>query len=76
MAKERPAYLSYLLRLWRVDDDDESGGEESALWRASLQSAHSGERQTFASLDEVVDYLQEQMGVSVDLSADEQLSQS
>jgi hypothetical protein len=75
MTKERPVYLSYLLRLWRVDDTDESG-EEMAAWRASLQSAHSSERQTFASLDDVVGYLREQMGESVNLSADERHSQS
>jgi hypothetical protein len=76
MAQERPAYLSYLLRLWRVDDDDESSGRGTVVWRASLQSAHTGERQTFASLDDVVDHLREQMGASLDLSVGEQPSPS
>ena len=31
MAKESPDYLSYLLRLWRVDG-------EAGAWRASLES--------------------------------------
>jgi hypothetical protein len=58
--KERPAFLSYLLRLWW---EDESEAEEGALpgessnvpkrepvWRASLQDPHTGERRGFASL--------------------------
>jgi hypothetical protein len=50
---ERRDYLSYLLRLWRV-------GKEQAVWRASLESPHSGERIGFASLDELFAFLREQ----------------
>jgi hypothetical protein len=52
-------YLSYLLRLWRVSD------EEGPVWRASLKSAHSGERLGFASLEELFDYLRAETGVEV-----------
>jgi hypothetical protein len=43
--------MSYLLRLWQV----RSGGE--LLWRASLESPHTGERVGFASLDDLFGFL-------------------
>lgn len=57
--EERPAYASYLLRLWREDDEQESS------WRASLESTHTGELRVFASLDELFEHLREQTGVAV-----------
>ena len=45
--------MSYLLRLWQV-----SCGEGLA-WRASLESARTGERHGFASLDELSDFLRQ-----------------
>ena len=60
MAEERLEYLSYLLRLWP------EGGEEEAVWRASLESPHTGERVGFASLEELFDYLRQQTGVTLD----------
>jgi len=50
---EQPAYQSYLLRLWRV-----KAGEEG--WRASLESAQTGERTGFATLDALFDYVRSQ----------------
>ena len=47
---ERRDYLSYLLRLWRV-------GKQKAVWRASLESPHTGERIGFASLGDLFDHL-------------------
>lgn len=41
---------SYLLRLWRSDDQ----------WRASLQSVQSGERHMFADLESLLAFLVEQ----------------
>jgi len=57
MTKERPDYLSYALRLWRPSD------EERGVWRASLQSARTHERKNFVSLDEMFEFLWEQIGV-------------
>lgn len=48
--EEPPTYRSYLLRLWR----EKQAGEP---WRASLQSAATGERQGFASLDGLFDFI-------------------
>jgi hypothetical protein len=50
---EQSAYQSYLLRLWRVKE-----GEEG--WRASLESAQTGERRGFATLDALFDYVRSQ----------------
>ena len=47
--KEQSDYLSYLLRLWQVS-------EEETTWRASLESSHTGERKGFASLDDLFDF--------------------
>jgi len=45
MAREQPDHVSYLLRLWREDD------EGKAVWRASVESSLGGERVGFASLE-------------------------
>jgi hypothetical protein len=47
---EQSDYQSYLLRLWRAKE-----GEEG--WRASLESAQTGERRGFATLDALFDYV-------------------
>jgi len=56
-----PRYLSYLLRLWQTDDQGQ------AVWRASLEYPGTRERQGFADLDELFEFLQTQT-----LSRDEQ----
>jgi hypothetical protein len=50
----RPRYLSYLLRLWQTKDG------KRMVWRASLQSPSSEERHGFASLKELLGFLQTQ----------------
>ena len=67
MAKERPKYLSYLLRLWRAngqaaDDRDEA----SAVWLASLESSRTHERWAFRTLEELFDYLRGETGAARD----------
>jgi hypothetical protein len=56
-SREPPDYLAYMLRLWRM-----RGAQ--AAWRASLEDPHSGERLSFASLDEVFAFLKQQTGQS------------
>jgi len=48
---ERPGYLAYLLRMWRVEVDGEP------RWRASLERPSDGERYVFGSLDATFDFL-------------------
>jgi hypothetical protein len=65
MAKEQSDYLSYLLRLWRVDEEESPhGGAKQVVWRASLENPHTRQRQGFASLDELCDFLREQTGAA------------
>jgi hypothetical protein len=51
---EQPDYLSYLLRLWRVSDDEEPA------WRALLKSAHTGRQVGFGTLEELFEFLRMQ----------------
>ncbi len=52
-------YLAYMLRLWRVD------GESQPVWRASLESPHTGERQTFPDAQSLHRFLEETMGAPI-----------
>jgi hypothetical protein len=53
-SSQQRLYLSYLLRLWQTSD----GAKQ--VWRASLESPGTGERQGFASLSDLFDFLQAQ----------------
>jgi hypothetical protein len=53
MTKQK-GYFSYLLRVWQT-----SNGEES-VWSASLEQPGTQERRGFATLDELVRFLQDQ----------------
>ena len=50
------AYHSYLLRLWQAS----SAGKP--VWRASLESAQTGERHSFADLESLFVFLESQTG--------------
>ncbi len=63
MKPERPDYLAYLLRLWRVNDNGES---QQAVWRASVENPHTGERRGFASLDALLSFLRTETGLTGD----------
>jgi hypothetical protein len=52
MNGERQEYRAYLVRLWRV----RSGGK--LVWRATLESPHTGERHAFAELPQLFAYLE------------------
>jgi hypothetical protein len=52
---KRTAYFSYLLRLWQTSDGD------AFTWHASLEEPGTRWRQGFASLDELVGFLQSQV---------------
>lgn len=48
---EKPQHISFLLRMWRVD---ESG---CSSWRASLEMPETGKRIGFANLEQLFIYL-------------------
>jgi hypothetical protein len=53
-------YISYLLRMWRDSGDEGSPPSKEALWRATLQSPHTGERTGFGDLETLFAYLRAQ----------------
>jgi hypothetical protein len=55
MVKAQGRYFSYLLRVWRDDDEDQ------AAWRMSLEAPLTGQRQGFGSLDDLSTFLRRQM---------------
>jgi hypothetical protein len=50
-------YLSYLLRLWRAEKDGQN-------WHAMLQDVSTGEHVSFATLDDLFDFLRSELGIS------------
>ncbi len=54
MIEKQREYLAYMLRIWLVRDN------QQILWRASVENAQTGERRGFASLDELLEFLQSQ----------------
>ena len=54
MSEDQRRYISYLLRLWQTMSGD------ALVWYASLESSQTGERQGFASLDALFEFLRGQ----------------
>jgi len=54
VSDERDRYVSYLLRLWQTTSSNK------IVWWASLENSQTGERQGFASLDAISNYLRQQ----------------
>ena len=55
MSAHPKRYLAYLLRLWQADQNG------NPVWRASLEDPRTGERRGFASLQSLIDFLNEQI---------------
>ena len=55
MNGERPRYVAYMLRLWKV------GGDDEPTWRASLENPHTGELHVFGHLQALFAFLNETM---------------
>ncbi len=56
MDGEQPRYAAYLLRLWQVT------GDRRLIWRASLEDVCTGERHGFADLEQLIAFLERQLG--------------
>jgi hypothetical protein len=59
MSEKQVPYRSYLLRLWLVMDQGQ------AVWRASLENPHTGERLGFASLVRLFAFLEDQTTAAI-----------
>jgi hypothetical protein len=66
MRREKPDYLSYLLRLWRENDAEQPVPAGHCVWRATLQGSLANDRRSFASLDDLFDFLRAQTGGPAD----------
>lgn len=58
MAGKQQIYLSYLLRLWQVIVDGQP------VWRASLESAQTGQHRGFASLAQLTAFIEAEMAAA------------
>ena len=61
MNKDSP-YLAYMLRLWQVNY------QGSPMWRALLESPHTGERKGFADIKQLLAFLQEKTAPAAEIS--------
>jgi hypothetical protein len=74
MDEQQPNYFSYLLRLWREDDDEMLHQIDEALdhtesrmsWLASLESSLAGQRQGFGNLEDLFAFLRQRAGMASD----------
>ncbi len=55
MTSERPRYLAFMLRLWRVEPNGRP------TWVASLENPHTGEHRRFASAEALLDFLRTEL---------------
>ena len=63
---ENAGRVSYLLRLWRAERDGR------IVWRASLQDPDTGERQGFATLADLLAFLEGKYGSDAGAKTDPQ----
>jgi hypothetical protein len=59
VSEEGPRYLAFMLRMWQATSDGR------LVWRASLESPHTGERQGFANLHALYEFLERRAEDSV-----------
>lgn len=70
-------YASFLIRLWREAPPPlelrgtEGGREESPDWQGEVEHIQTGECWTFGTLDELLDFLHQQVKASVVLERSE-----
>jgi hypothetical protein len=60
VSEDQQRYLSYLLRLWQVENKGQ------LVWRASLEDSRTGERQGFASIDALLVFVCQQTSTTGD----------
>ncbi|MBN1220133.1 MAG: hypothetical protein JXM69_14490 [Anaerolineae bacterium] len=66
MPPQQSIYLAYMLRLWQAGQS-----ENGPVWRAAIESPHTGERRVFAGLPELFAFLlekSEQKGTDLHLN--------
>lgn len=56
MTEERPGYQSYLLRMWRVEEE-----RGDVAWRATLEQPRDGKHFAFPNLDAAFEFLRDRV---------------
>ena len=69
--KAKDAYFSYMLRIWRLRKSETRSTLKENIWRVSLESTQTREQFMFASLEEMILFLQEHF-TQVDEASDEE----
>lgn len=72
----KDAYFSYLLRIWRLENDEGSTSSKQNIWRVSLESTRTRTRVMFTSLEDLIYFLEDQLkpkGQTSDKSKDKPL---
>ena len=59
MSEKQQAYLAYMLRLWQV-----GGPLSDPVWRAAVESPHTGERHVFPTLKDLFVFLAGQVAAA------------
>jgi hypothetical protein len=67
MSTRQEGYQSYLLRLWQEEVD------HTLVWRASLESAQTGERYLFSTLEKLFAFL-ESHAISISLATQKEVT--
>jgi len=57
----KDAYFSYLLRIWRLENDEGLTSSEKNIWRVSLESTRTRTRVMFTSLEDLAYFLEDQL---------------
>lgn len=65
MSDKGEPYLSYLLRLWVVEN------QEGYVWRCSVEDVQTGERYGFASLESLISFLRHATVLEVNVGPEE-----
>jgi hypothetical protein len=68
--KIKNGYFSYLLRIWQLEKGEKTASSKESIWRVSLESTLTRHRVNFASLEEMLIFLQDQFELG-DESSDE-----
>ena len=69
--KAKDAYFSYMLRIWRLKKSERVSSFNNDIWRVSLESTQTRKQFMFASLEEMILFLQEHF-TQVDEASDEE----
>jgi hypothetical protein len=60
MTRNKPRYLTYLIRLWAAEEMCASNQTNKTVWRVLLENVNTHSRYGFANLDQAFEYLHQQ----------------